>query len=232
MKIAICLTGQMRNYEDTFASLKRNVLEKYECDVFIHTYESRGWTLNSNRSSSSLGDYVVDGFDRISPQVDTTAVFNLYNPVKLVIENWIAIEPILKNSCSFISPDRYRGPTENPMNVWSQWRKWYLCLNDIIETGINYDYIIRYRPDMYIDNPISFPKDDCISIPVEFSYDIISDVFSVGKMDLMKRYLSIYQYAKEIYDTTNIEWNPHVFLLYYLNSIGLKYQVSNMGIHK
>jgi hypothetical protein len=232
VKVAICLTGHMRNYEDTFSSLKRNVLEKCECDVFIHTYKSRGWTLNSNRSPSSSGIYEIDGFDKTSPEVDVSAVFDLYTPVKLVVEKWDAIEPILKNGCSFISPERYRGPSENPMNIWSQWRKWYLCLNDVMETGIDYDYIIRYRPDMYIDNPISFPYDDCILTPEEHSYGIISDIFSVGKMDSMKRYLSIYQHAKEIYNTTNIEWNPHVFLLHYLNSSGLKYQISNMRIHK
>lgn len=232
MKVAVCLTGQMRNYEDTFPSLKTNVLEKCDADVFVHTYETRGWTLNANKNPSILGDYVRDGFDRTSPRVDVNAVFDLYNPVKMVVENWTAIEPILKTGCSFVNRDRYLCASENPMNVWSQWRKWYMCLNDIVETGVQYDYIIRYRPDMFIDIQISFPEDEHILVPSEFSYNMISDVFAVGRMDSMKRYLSVYQHAKKIYDTTDVKWNPHLFLLHYFNSVGLKYRISDMGIHK
>jgi hypothetical protein len=222
----------MRNYEETFSSLKRNVLEKCDADVFIHTYESRGWTLNANRSPSSSGDYIVDGFDKTSPRVDVNAVFDLYNPVKMVVENWTAIEPILKNGCSFVSRDRYSCPSENPINVWSQWRKWYLCLCDVLETKIDYDYIVRYRPDMYIDTPLDLPLDDTIYTPTNFSYGLISDVFAVGKVAPMKKYLSLYNHAENMYNTTVIDWNPHIFLLNYLNMNSVSHKSLDIGIHK
>ena len=38
MKIAICISGQPRHYEIGYVSLKKAILDKYDCDIFIHTW--------------------------------------------------------------------------------------------------------------------------------------------------------------------------------------------------
>lgn len=232
MKVAVCLTGQMRNYEETYPSFKRNVLDVCDADVYIHTYDTRGWTLNANRNPSSVGNYNIDGFDRTSPQIQFDSVISLYDPVKITVENWMKIESLIKTECSFVHPDRYHCSSENPMNVWSQWRKWYLCLQHILDSSTQYDYIVRYRPDMHIDIPISLMEDDAVHTPSEHSYGMISDIHAVGKMEPMKKYLSIYKHARELYETTTVPWNPHMFLMHYLNAANVRYCVENLGIHK
>ena len=38
MKVAICISGLPRNYEQGFKELKKWFLNKYDCDVYIHTW--------------------------------------------------------------------------------------------------------------------------------------------------------------------------------------------------
>jgi len=38
MKIAICISGQVRTFDKSFISLKKNYLDKYDCDIYCHTW--------------------------------------------------------------------------------------------------------------------------------------------------------------------------------------------------
>ena len=40
MKIALCLSGQPRSFEKGYEYHKKNLLDQYNVDVFIHTWES------------------------------------------------------------------------------------------------------------------------------------------------------------------------------------------------
>ena len=41
MKIAVCISGQPRNYEKGYQELKKWFLGKYDCDVYIHTWKDK-----------------------------------------------------------------------------------------------------------------------------------------------------------------------------------------------
>ena len=38
MKVAVCISGQPRNYKKGFLEIKKWFLDKYDCDVYIHTW--------------------------------------------------------------------------------------------------------------------------------------------------------------------------------------------------
>jgi hypothetical protein len=40
MKIAICISGQLRHWEEGYASLKENILDHNDCMVFMQTYDT------------------------------------------------------------------------------------------------------------------------------------------------------------------------------------------------
>jgi len=42
MKIAICLSGHLRTFDKTFRSIKEKLLDVYDCDVFISTWNNLG----------------------------------------------------------------------------------------------------------------------------------------------------------------------------------------------
>ena len=77
----------MRNFENRLESLKANLLEKYDCDIFIHTWEERGVTTDLNRLfPNGMQEYF---------QSDINS-----NPEKF-IEEWSKILP----SLDFLLPD-------------------------------------------------------------------------------------------------------------------------------
>ena len=40
MKVALLLSGQMRNADEVFPKFKTNLLDRYDIDVFISTWDS------------------------------------------------------------------------------------------------------------------------------------------------------------------------------------------------
>ena len=58
MKIAICISGESRFYNEGYLSLKKNILNHNDCDIYLQTYE---------------GAYIND-------------VINLYKPVNSIID--------------------------------------------------------------------------------------------------------------------------------------------------
>ena len=40
MGIAICISGDSFNYKEGYNWLKENYLDKYNCDVYIHTWDN------------------------------------------------------------------------------------------------------------------------------------------------------------------------------------------------
>ena len=39
IKLALCFSGDTRTYNNCFDSIKNNLLNKFDCDVFISSYE-------------------------------------------------------------------------------------------------------------------------------------------------------------------------------------------------
>jgi len=241
----------MRNYNETFESLKKNLLDMHDVDIYIHTYETLGFTLNANRKSSAVGEYLKDSFDRTSPKLNIDHMNALYMPKISIVEEYDLIQPLLKNEISFINPNRFRGPSENPLNPLSQFRKIYLSFLDIENSNIEYDYIVRYRPDLYLKQPLELHKLHCtqshsLILAKEmgecFGVGILSDIFAFGRFSVMKIYMEMYKYIKQLYLDTqdewertkskHLEWNPHIFLKLYLDSRQVNYKSRICGVHK
>ena len=41
MKVAVIMTGFLRTYENMFYFLEKNILNKYDCDLFCITWEQQ-----------------------------------------------------------------------------------------------------------------------------------------------------------------------------------------------
>ena len=52
MKIAICISGQPRNFKQSYPILKEYFLDKYDCDVYFHTWK----TLNFESTNFGFGN--------------------------------------------------------------------------------------------------------------------------------------------------------------------------------
>ena len=80
MKIAIQLFGHLRTYKKCYPALKKHLLDRYDCDIFMHTWDTIDHstkTWHKNRSKNPL------------KKIDENTLKNLYHPKALKIEKQI-----------------------------------------------------------------------------------------------------------------------------------------------
>jgi hypothetical protein len=164
MKIAICISGQPRNFKQSYESLKLNFLDKYDCDVYFHTWE----TSNFESTNFGVGAYrfSVDenGYDEL---------VELYKPKNFILE-----KPIVFDASGYTCPI-WRQPLNNTLSMYYSIYKSFQLIDG------DYDYVVRTRFDIdYSKFDIQFP-DDGVILP-EWNTDTrvkprgYYDVFSIG----------------------------------------------------
>jgi len=79
MKIAICISGHLRTFELTHQSLRRNVLDKYDCDVFISTWNNIG--------NTTYHELYPKGFDESDERIKIDRVKEVYKPTSILVED-------------------------------------------------------------------------------------------------------------------------------------------------
>jgi len=172
MRIAICISGQPRNFKQSYISLKKYFLDKYNCDVYFHTwktfnFESTNFGFGNTQYSLTDGDY--------------NNLIQLYNAEKYIIE-----KPIVFDASGYKCPI-WRQPLNNTLSMF------YSIYKSIQLVEEEYDYIIRTRFDIdYSKFNLELPQEGII-LP-EWNTDIRVknrgnyDVFAIGKQQDMTIY--------------------------------------------
>jgi hypothetical protein len=172
MKIAICISGQARNFKQSYNSLKTHLLDKYDCDVYFHTwktphFESTNFGFGNTQYTLTDNDY--------------NDLIQLYNPKKYIIE-----KPIVFDASEYKCPI-WRQPLNNTLSMF------YSIYKSIQLIDEEYDYVIRTRFDIdYSKFNLELPQEGII-LP-EWNTDIrvrnrgYYDVFAIGKQQDMNIY--------------------------------------------
>ena len=231
MKIAVCMSGHFRDYDQKVDSLFNNVIKSHECDFFIHSWTNLGFSFNG-LDSEGFKKY---GFNRNSPDLDQQDVINRFHPVRYKFEVYEEFEP------DFIEEAKYYtrlNPWDPPTGdrLISQKKKIYLC--DLLrrdyeqQNNFRYDVVIRLRPDIAFNRSIDIAQYDLSSLhmPTEYGYNIASDIFCFGNSDLMTQYSDLYINLRHLYDTTGVKFNPHELLREYLQTNRINFQQHEFGL--
>jgi hypothetical protein len=176
MKIAICVSGQPRNFKQSYESLKSNFLDKYNCDIYFHT-----WKVN-NFESTNFG---FGNNQYFLTENDYNELINLYHPKKYILE-----QPIIFDASGYKCPI-WRQPLNNTLSMF------YSIYKSIQLIEEEYDYVIRTRFDIdYSKLNLELPQEGII-LP-EWNTDIrvkdrgYYDVFAIGKQPDMILYSQIF----------------------------------------
>lgn len=180
MKIAVCISGQPRSYQKGYEYLKKNLLDKYDCDIFIHTWENK----------------VYNPID----------VITLYNPVKSVIEDYSVVGDKNKFNQKYTNtPNAKDFPPGNvPYQYYSIFQSCLFKIEHEIKTQ-QYDWVIKTRFDFALNGIIPFEtlnKDhvyipNCRMVP---SRDFGNDQFAFGSSGVMNKYMSTYYHLESFYN--------------------------------
>ena len=185
-RVAVLLSGNVRDLERTAATVMSSVVEALDADVFIHTWDTtdhhdwRWWR-------------TVEETEREAAQTDPEMVNRLLRPVSMIIEP----------SRSFTTrtvPSYVPGWMASISSLMSLWfgvsESCRLMQEHEILRGARYEHVVRWRFDLIPSRPLG-PADLDGRLRLarwleSRSLGISSDVAAVGPRDLMETYASVF----------------------------------------
>ena len=175
MKIALCLSGQARSFKKGFEYHKKNLLNKYDVDVFIHTWKADDievWTELYKPVDILIEDSLTDDFDSLYTNTPNA-------------EKW---------------PPRFTVAM-----FYSMYRSNEMKVTHEMKEKFTYDWVIKSRPDYALNVVIPFGELDntklyapnCRMSP---NRDFCNDQFGFSSSAIMNDRTSIYLYMDHFYD--------------------------------
>lgn len=140
MRIAICLTGQMRTALFAFPSIQHFLGDLlHTADFFIHT-----WTVDTEKSV--YGDHIHYRKEIILTQQNLDNYINLYQPKRYKIDNWLDVTPNTSDGSN---------PTPEYCKMYSIIKCIQMKKEYEIAQNFTYDLVIKIRPDFICDPALS-----------------------------------------------------------------------------
>lgn len=177
MKVALCLSGQPRSFEKGYEYIKKNLLDHYDVDVFIHTWSYQ----------RELLDKVVETYRSNLKSLETSPLFqNSYFDKYERVTN-----------PSF--------PAYNTGHMfYSLFKSNFLKLEHSMRTGQHYDVAIRCRFDyaLNIVLPLNEVERGKIYVPNErqdSGRTMCNDQFAFGDSYTMDLYSQTFMHMDELY---------------------------------
>jgi hypothetical protein len=203
MKIALCLSGFMRNFTTTYANLREHLLRHHDVDVFIHTWDIQ--------DANTPHLHIVQ---------DKTA--GLYQAKHMVVEPFatFTINPIVASK----NFDKAR----NPNNVISMQTKIKAC-NDLCaqyakNNNIQYDCVIRLRPDVNLKSTfiIDKAKLNQINVPQCGDFGGLNDQIAYSNPANMSIYANLINSMESYLEHDQVFLHPELLLQHHLVKHNIK----------
>lgn len=205
MKIALILTGYMRNWYYNYPYIQKEILDVYKPDVYISSY-----------------NYTKFYWHSTSVPVDTEKVIDTLNP-----KNFLFRDSETCPEFNFKENHKECIGREYSYQQLYGWYTNYLSLN--LFNPDDYDIIIKLRTDIALRNfKIDFNSSLVIPAwkihPGSCDPDVaLIDYFAYGNSECMKKYFELYSKMQEMHDLNIADISLGEMLLkdYVENYIGL-----------
>jgi len=196
MKIAVCISGQPRNYKKGYHELKKWFLDKYDCDVYIHTWEETEPIIGSTHPFAISKNYQFT-------KEDYSKILELYKPKDYEFQLPIPFDGTGVKG-------EVLGYKLNDLLSAGYSRQ--ACYNLVEDSEIKYDLVIRTRFDLqftdYISPECLLLKDLSLLDPNKlntFSYPLdengviqrtseVDDLFAVSSREIARIYADYFSF--------------------------------------
>lgn len=182
MKFALMLYGQPRFIKESFEFGWKKIIDKYNCDVYIHAWFDDTWI------NKTLPHYVLHKSVSDSITYETlTDIIRLYKPKSFIYEPPPIFEKIMH---PYTNVDQ-----RIEQAIYGQHISAFKANKMRIDSGIEYDFVMKSRMDVVVDiqNIEQLPKDK-ISVPYLFNVDMMSpimDQYALGNPEQITQYCDI-----------------------------------------
>ena len=218
MKVALLLSGKIRDGVKNYGFLQKNLLSKYDVDIFI----------NYSYDEDDVEAYTAKQIEKkFKPKLIR------YSPYEIEFENYVNefVNVPFSNDVRPINFLKMAFGYKNANDLKILWE----TLN-----GFKYDVVIKSRFDLKILEPINLKQsNETIFIPIGWDHmDGYNDLFAYGDSESMDYYCSLYENMLG-YVKSGIEFHPEILLKHHLQ-IGftnvyrfyLNAKLRNMEINK
>jgi hypothetical protein len=177
MRLALCLSGQPRSYFEAQKYIKKNLLDKYNVDVFAHSWRIPG-ALEQLTLSEQI-NFIYEPLYNISD-------FNL--PESINSDMFVSNSSHPANFCTSMFYSIYRA---------NEFRIRYEMQNNM-----KYDFVIRSRFDFALNKVIDFSslESGTVYIPKDVEgHSLLNDQFAIADSDAMNQYASTFLNLRKHY---------------------------------
>jgi hypothetical protein len=214
MKVALLLTGHMRCWKQVFPNTKQHIIDKYNPDVFINTWDSEAyWDPHSQKGVTEGG-----------PKLDISDIEKSYKPVHMTVENYENYED------NFVARAKqftnfYHVP-KNQISMWFKVGRGMLSIEEhMLLTGTTYDVIIRMRPDLVFNEALpDFDSNKFYTLGYKNHMGQgTSDMIQVGNFFTMSLFCKVLYHLPQLYKETGLLC-PHVISEHFIRRLGFPWE--------
>jgi hypothetical protein len=231
MKIALCLSGQPRFFKTSYTLLKKYILDSYDCDLFIDT-----WNINIHES--------VEGLYRYKDEGSLEELYNIYKPRIFKVES--LDEKIEEISFNFekkvLSKDfqKLNWPSHIPSTnhfisrYYCMLYKIYNCnkiKNEYAKIHeINYDITIRARMDLVYEKSPDIINDGILYTD-SFGNGRFGpgDTFAFSNTNNMDIYSNLFLKLDEYIEKNEVPINTEFLLQYHIENNNILWKNINLA---
>lgn len=175
MKIALCLSGQIRSFDLVYQNLINNLIVPNDCDVFYHTwhmYDNSKYINFYNPTDNKYVKYGSYSYENVEK------VINHLKPVSFLFEKPVIQQNTKSMFYSVMKSNSLKCQYENLM-------------------GFKYDIVIRSRSDIFFPDKVVLDSNSVSDNVIYLSYRPggcggVNDAFAYGNSIIMDKYSHIY----------------------------------------
>lgn len=149
MKVALVLTGLMRCWEQAYPVFKTLFMDRYDTDVYIHTWSEVGYYTGKGYLPEENGFVKTvpgeRGFHASGELIDANKIIQTYHPISITVDDFTRLEPAFETRA-----EHFKKAYTRPKNTIAQSYKALMGVQSLVSNG--YDIIIRARPDIVLEN--------------------------------------------------------------------------------
>jgi hypothetical protein len=231
MRVAICLSGQLRTWKKCNKSVKKLIEHlNHDVDIFCHTW-------NFDTPSISHAPHTGKETIRVHSPHTIEEALSAYNPVKYFVEdqekNIKTINDVIERSLNFKNK---RPPiTQSSAQFYSLGESTRLKSEYELENNFKYDVCIRLRYDQHIpENQMSYISDIIGQVKDNTVYTVhnrsgngypemvYGDIFWISNSDTHNKIALFYNNIHLIDSKLFFGSPPENVLTHYINSLGIQ----------
>lgn len=235
LKIAFCISGQLRGWEQAFRSWQKLGLSEHDVTFIVHTWKDTGGGVPiPPKDERALPPSFQKEFRKVWNKIGQKEMFSRYPSFfSLWSQNGTDVEEsnlmrVYGSEYVFIDDDSVE-PFQNLSNSEKMYYKIWECQNAADQIGIDFDLVVRIRPDLEFteNHQIDWRGiyQDCIHRNVLFceSYSTyffpnigfcMPDQFAIGSPSAMRGYSSAYAMTRrcDTWKDLNLKGFPQEFV--------------------